>query len=95
MIENSIIKIKIENSKENINVSFTDYGYSKNLENPNEIFEEYLTCSNKFRKVGFSLELYNCKKIIEAHNGRISAQNAENKGTSIIFSLPLCFSSAC
>ena len=94
-IENSIIKIKIENSKENINVSFTDYGYSKNLKNPNEIFEEYLTCSNKFRKVGFSLELYNCKKIIEAHNGRISAQNAENKGTSIIFSLPLCFSSAC
>ena len=87
--ENSKIIIQIENNKENINVSFINCGYTKTSENPNDIFEEYLTCSNRFRKVGFGLEFYNCKKIIEAHNGNIYAQNLENKGTSITFSLPI------
>ncbi len=88
--ENSIIKIKIEDNNKNINVSFTDTGLQKSNRNLNEIFDEYITCSNKFRKVGFSLELYNCKKIIEAHNGVISAENVNDRGTSITFSLPLC-----
>ena len=86
--ENSTIKVEIENNKENVNVSFTDYGYPKSEKNLNEIFEEFITCSNKFRKIGFGLELYNCKKIIEAHNGIIKAQNSGNKGTQITFSLP-------
>lgn len=89
-IENSKIIIQIENKKENIVVSFIDCGYTRKTENPNDIFEEYFTCSNRFRKVGFGLEFYNCKKIIEAHNGNIFAQNMQNKGTSITFSLPLC-----
>jgi two-component system sensor histidine kinase VicK len=88
-LENSKIIIQIENNKENVNVSFINYGYSKINENPNDIFEEYLTCANRFRKVGFGLEFYNCKKIIEAHNGNIFAKTIENKGTSITFSLPI------
>lgn len=88
-IENSKIKIIIEKNKDNINVSFVDYGYPKNNEKLSEIFEEYIACSNKFRKIGFSLELYNCRKIIEAHNGQICAKNESNNGTSITFSLPL------
>ncbi len=86
--ENSKIIIQIENNKENVNVSFIDCGYTRKTDNPNEIFEEYITCTNRFRKVGFSLELYNCRKIIEAHNGTISAENANNKGTAITFCLP-------
>ncbi len=84
---NSIITVKIENNQNMINVSITDSGYKETKEKLDEIFEEYLACSNKFRKVGFSLELYNCRKIIEAHNGTISAKN-NIKGTQITFSLP-------
>ncbi len=86
--KNAKIYINIENDTENISVSFIDYGYNQHNENLSGIFEEYLTCSNKFRKVGFSLELYNCRKIIEAHDGHIYASNVEN-GTSITFCLPL------
>lgn len=87
--ENSKIVIQIENNNENINVSVIDCGSSNKLNNPDEIFEEYFTCSNRFRKIGFGLEFYNCRKIIEAHNGHISAKNEANKGTNITFSLPL------
>ena len=88
-VENSKIVIQIENQKGNINVSFIDYGYPQKSEILNGIFEEYITITNKFRKVGFGLELYNCRKIIEAHNGRISAKNESNTGNIITFSLPL------
>ncbi|MCD7780231.1 MAG: HAMP domain-containing histidine kinase, partial [Candidatus Gastranaerophilales bacterium] len=87
-IENSKIIIEVENNKERIEVSFTDYGYPQKQEMLNGIFEEYITCSNKFRKIGFGLELFNCRKIIEAHNGYICAKNETDTGTSITFSLP-------
>ena len=69
-------------------ISFFDFGYPKNNSNPDEIFEEYITCSNKFRKIGFGLNLYNCRKIIEAHYGKIWAKNIDNVGTMISFCLP-------
>ena len=87
-VENAKIIIEVENNADNIKVSFTDYGYDKTEDNINEIFNEYITCSNKFRKIGYSLDLYNCKKIIEAHNGEIHAQKSSRTGTTIIFSLP-------
>ena len=87
---NSKIIIQIENMEDRVNVSFIDYGYPKKNEFLEDIFSEFITCSNKFRKIGYSLELYNCRKIIEAHNGVISAQNRDNKGTAITFSLPVC-----
>jgi signal transduction histidine kinase len=55
----------------------------------NKTFNEYITCTNKFRKIGFGLELFNCKKIIEAHQGKIWANKEINKGTSITFCLPI------
>ncbi len=87
-MENSKITIQVENKNNIVNVSITDCGYSSKKEIIDSLFDEYLSCSNKFRKVGFSLELYNCRKIIEAHNGCISAENKSNKGTEIIFTLP-------
>ncbi len=87
--ENSKIVVKAIKEKDKINVSFNDCGHKENKKKLNDIFEEYISCSNKFRKVGFSLELYNCRKIIEAHNGIISAQNLNNNGISIMFTLPI------
>ncbi|MBQ4122735.1 HAMP domain-containing histidine kinase [bacterium] len=85
--EKSVIKIKVENIKEFVEITFFNCG-SKRKDLP-DIFEEYLTCSNRFRKVGFSLELYNCKRIIEAHNGNIIAKNTGNSGMKIKIRLPL------
>lgn len=88
-IENAKIKIKVEKNKNNIRISFVDYGYPQKQEVLNGIFEEYVICSNKFRKIGFGLELYNCRKIIEAHNGKIYAENKSNTGNIITFILPV------
>ena len=88
-IENSKIVIQIESNSNLISVSFVDYGYPQKTEFLNGLFEEYIASSHKFRKVGFGLELFNCRKIIEAHGGQISAKNEFNTGTSITFSLPL------
>ena len=87
--ENSKIYVSVENSNNKVLVAFTNYGYKQNTTVLNEMFEEYLSCSNKFRKVGFGLELYNCKRIIEAHKGNITVKSMSDKGTSIIFCLPL------
>lgn len=87
--KNSKIIVQIENDKNNIIVSFFDFGYPKSEESLNQIFDEYITCANKFRKIGFGFELYNCKRIIEAHNGKIWAKNSNNNGSAIIFSLPI------
>ena len=88
-VENAKIVIQVEEIKNAVQVDFIDYGYNKSEENLKEMFSEYITCANKFRKVGQSLDLYNCKKIIEAHDGQIKATQAEEKGTKISFILPI------
>ncbi len=50
------------------------------------LFNKFVTNTSK----GTGLGLYFCKKIIEAHEGRIWAQNNENKdGATFSFSLPI------
>ena len=88
-VNNSKIIIQIKKIEEYISVSFINNGHFETGESLNKIFDEYITCTNKFRKIGFGLELFNCKKIIEAHQGKIWANNELNKGTSITFCLPI------
>lgn len=88
-ITNSKIEVQMKKEKNYIFVSFINKGYFETGESLNKIFDEYIACTNKFRKIGFGLELYNCKKIIEAHQGKIWADNEQNQGTSITFCLPI------
>lgn len=87
--ENSKIYIEITSDNENVFVSLLTYSYSQNKEILDNLFDEYISCSNKFRKIGFSLELFNCRKVIEAHGGSITAQNLNGNGKTITFSLPV------
>lgn len=89
-VENAKIIVQIEQIRDGVKVDFIDYGYNKTDENLKEMFDEYITCANKFRKVGQSLDLYNCKKIVEAHDGYIKAERSDKKGTKISFVLPIC-----
>ena len=87
--DNSKIIVYIKRQGDSILVSFINNGSFETGESLNRIFDEYIACTNKFRKIGFGIELYNCKKIIEAHQGTIWAESTQNKGTSINFSLPI------
>ena len=86
------IKIKREKGDDNANshelivVSIQDTGKGIDPAVKDKLFEKFETKSEK----GMGLGLYISRKIIEAHGGRIWAENnADGKGATFSFSLPL------
>jgi two-component system sensor histidine kinase KdpD len=53
------------------------------------IFERFYTHADEPRRSGIGLGLSICKSIIEAHGGKIAAQNIITGGIKFIFSLPM------
>jgi two-component system, OmpR family, sensor histidine kinase VicK len=72
-------------------VCVKDSGVGIPPEENEHIFETYRQFSagkNAIHK-GTGLGLAICKKIVEAHGGRIWVESEEGKGTSVFFSLPV------
>jgi signal transduction histidine kinase len=69
----------------------TDQGIGVPADSLERIFDRfYQVDPSTTRKVGgVGLGLYICKGIVEAHGGRIWAESAEGKGTTIVFQLPI------
>ncbi len=86
--KNSNIDINVNSDSSYIYVSLADQGIGIDLSKHDKIFDEYMTLSKEHKKIGFGLGLNICKKIIDAHNGKIQIKSKLNKGTTIIFSLP-------
>jgi len=77
---------KKKKNNEFVLVSIMDKGKGIDKEILTRLFTKFVTKSNQ----GTGLGLYIAKSIIEAHDGRIWAQNNENeKGATFSFSLPL------
>lgn len=87
--DNGIITIKIEEIHDHLKVSVIDNGWGIPKDDIDTIFDEYITSAKRFRKVGYGLGLYICKKIIEGHNGEIYVNSEEGRGSEFIFTLPL------
>lgn len=68
-------------------VSVKDNGVGIDLEIMPKLFTKFTTKSGT--KKGIGLGLYISRNIIEAHEGRIWAENNTGKGTTFSFSLPL------
>ncbi|MEA2114705.1 MAG: ATP-binding protein [Thermodesulfobacteriota bacterium] len=77
------IQSKVENSY--ARVSIVDSGSGIPPEMISKIFNPFYTTKEK----GTGLGLAVCRKIIEEHEGEISIQSEEGKGTEIIFILPV------
>ncbi len=76
-------------SRENagiVHFSFTDTGDGMTQETLSKIWTPLFT--TKAKGMGFGLA--NCKRIIEAHEGKINAQSQLKTGTTITVELPLC-----
>ena len=55
-----------------------------------KLFSKFATKSHRHREGGMGLGLFICKNIIEAHDGRIWAENnADGKGATFTFILPV------
>ena len=74
-----------------INVWVKDAGIGIDSDEIGQIFEKYHQVSsgrNSWHK-GTGLGLVICKKIVEAHGGRIWAESQKGKGAAFFFSLPV------
>lgn len=87
-IENKgTITISTAIEKDNLVVKIKDTGKGINKENLNKIFDAGFT--TKSVGVGTGLGLAISLKIIQKHNGKITVQSEENKGTEFIISIPI------
>ena len=80
------ISVMIKKNNKEIIVGVRDEGQGINREILPKLFDKFITDSTS----GTGLGLYICKNIIEAHDGKIWAENNRTgKGATITFSLPL------
>ncbi len=86
--EDPIITIRSLEEENEYKIIISDNGIGINQKYLEQIFAPFkrLHSRNKFEGTGIGLAI--CKKIIERHNGNISAFSEEGKGTKITFSIP-------
>jgi signal transduction histidine kinase len=84
------VTINIAAEANSITVSVRDAGSGINPDIISRLFSKFATSSEK----GTGLGLYISKKIVEAHGGKIWAENnKDGKGATFAFTLPLLFDS--
>jgi PAS domain S-box-containing protein len=79
-----------------VNVWVKDAGIGIDSDEIGQIFEKYRQVSSErnsgYKGTGLGLAI--CKKIVEAHGGRIWAESQKGKGATFLFSLPITASSS-
>jgi len=83
------IEISLNEDKDNIIISFKDYGKGIPAEKLKYIYEPFFRVDeSRSRKTGgVGLGLTIVKKIIDEHNGRLVINSRENQGTEVIIKL--------
>jgi len=79
------LKIRSSKNDKNIAVEFKDTGIGISKENLKRIFDPLFT--TKSRGVGLGLKI--CKRIVEAHGGKIEVESVKGKGSTFKVTLPL------
>nr|WP_319488541.1 ATP-binding protein [uncultured Caproiciproducens sp.] len=89
--ESDEIKIEVTAGKHNVWFSVSDHGTGINPEDLPKIFDMFYVAhgARVDAKRGNGLGLAICKAIVNAHGGRIIAENNKSGGATIRFSLPL------
>ena len=86
----SEIRVKIERGEKGVAISVKDQGIGVPAERISELFEPFqrLVDQSEHAK-GLGLGLVVCKRLVEAHGGKIWAESAAHKGSTFYFTLPL------
>ena len=79
------IKIKSTCTNGNVEISVTDTGIGISKETLSKLFYPLIT--TKAQGMGFGLAI--CKRIIDAHQGRITVKSKSGKGTKFTITLPV------
>lgn len=71
-----------------IEVSITDDGPGIASEDSQRIFEPYVRCAGEHPQGGVGLGLAICRRILDAHDGKIWVEAAPGRGSRFVFSVP-------
>ena len=85
MPEGGKLTIKSTKTNSNLQISFIDTGIGM----PKNIFEKIWTPLFTTKAKGIGLGLSICKRIIEAHGGKISVESKVSKGTTFTVTIPI------
>jgi signal transduction histidine kinase len=83
----SVVSIKLSSSDKFLKIVISDTGKGIKKEDMAKVYERYFRGSNHLVE-GMGLGLYLTKNIISQHRGTVQIKSKENKGTSVIISLP-------
>lgn len=83
------IRINAVANKNSVDISVSDNGTGIPIDKQKDLFSKFYQVKESEHLQGTGLGLYIVKGIITAHNGSISLESSEGKGTIITFSLPL------
>ncbi|MEM4703678.1 MAG: PAS domain S-box protein [Candidatus Bathyarchaeia archaeon] len=85
MPKGGTLTIKSKKAKNHVKISFSDTGVG--IEN--EVLKKLWSplCTTKAKGMGFGLAI--CKRLVEAHDGTISAESTVGKGTTFTITLPM------
>lgn len=89
--DGSRIQVKTEAVGDAVKVSITDHGMGIREEDQGHLFQEFYRVHDggKANAPGTGLGLALCKKIVEAHHGRIGVQSVYGQGATFWFTLPV------
>lgn len=85
---NSVIEIDISENKKYVVFSVKNENNGLVIENPQDLFDKFVSRAKKNKKISSGLGLYIAKKTVEAHNGSISVDVKDPKYVRFVFTLP-------
>jgi signal transduction histidine kinase len=85
MPEGGTLQIRSAQTDGSVEISFADTGIGIPKENLGKLFSPLVT--TKAQGMGFGLAI--CKRILEAHQGRITVQSVEGKGSTFTLTIPI------
>ncbi len=90
MPEGGTLTIKSQNLGDRVLLSFEDTGVGMSQETMSKLWTPLFT--TKAKGMGFGLAI--CKRIIDAHGGKIWAESTVGKGTAVRMEIPFNFNPA-
>lgn len=85
---NSVIEIDISENKKYVVFSVKNENNGLVIENPQDLFDKFVSQAKKNKKISSGLGLYIAKKTVEAHNGSINVDVKDPKYVRFVFTLP-------
>ena len=86
---NTKITVELHSTEETIKIRFCDNGKGIPQEHLPYIFDRFYRVPGNPRNTGTGLGLFICKRIIEAHRGKIWAESSPDQGTTFFIDLPI------